>query len=117
MSESYGKSYRNIWSQTRKRFPMNVATTFELADAFSGVLRRAFPSPKALARAAGASTRTAENWMRGTNAPTARHLIHLMAESQEVFQMVMQLSGRMSEAKKLEIEKRLQELEELLKRQ
>lgn len=39
---------------------------------------------KLLARDAGTSPRTAENWLRGNNAPSGENLIALMAECEEL---------------------------------
>lgn len=49
---------------------------------------------KVAIRWTGASERTAKNWMSGSYAPTAEHLIELMRHSDTVFAVVLELAGR-----------------------
>lgn len=115
MAESFLKGTGNFRARTGKVFRVNAISTFTFTDALTDALRRSFQNAKAMARAAQSNTRTAQNWLEGKNTPTARHLIYLMRESDEVFQTVMQLSGRMSEAEKHEVARKLEQIEKILK--
>jgi hypothetical protein len=62
-------------------------------DLVSGFLRDRFGlvrgAEKRLARKAGCSPRTVENWMRGESAPAGEHLLNLMAECDELAAAIM----------------------------
>src|SRR5690554_1516775 len=51
---------------------------------------------KHLTKLTGASTKTISNWLAGETAPSAEHLIALMTEFDEVFEVICELSGRKS---------------------
>lgn len=51
---------------------------------------------KHLTKLMGASTKTISNWLAGETAPSAEHLIALMTEFDEVFEVICELSGRKS---------------------
>lgn len=67
---------------------------------------------KTIARAIDCSPRTAENLLAARNAPNAEGLIALMRESDEVFETVLHLAGRMPDAERL---RRIRQLETMLK--
>lgn len=68
-----------------------------VAARFGEVLRVAFGrerhAVKRLAQTAGASNRTAENWLRGENAPDALYLLRLMATVPEFAGEVRRLTA------------------------
>lgn len=66
--------------------------TDTISDALAG------RSAKQIARDTGVSDRVADNWRSGTNGPSGAHLVRLMREYDEVFERVMDLTGRMSGA-------------------
>src|SRR5690606_11470304 len=51
---------------------------------------------KHLTKLTGASAKTISNWLAGETAPSAEHLIALMTEFDEVFEVICELSGRKS---------------------
>ena len=63
-----------------------------VADALSG--RR----PKDVAARVDVSHRVAENWIAGDNGPSGAHLVRLMSEFDEVFQAIIEMTGRISPA-------------------
>lgn len=62
-------------------------------ELIGGFLRQRFGllrgAEKMLARMAGASPRTAENWLRLECAPTGEHLLNLMAECDELAGVIL----------------------------
>lgn len=77
--------------------PVMTLTQNALAETIGGVLRRAFGAErhavKRLARATGASNRSAENWIAGENAPDAFHLLRLMATVPELQAEMLRLAA------------------------
>ena len=61
-----------------------------MADALSG------KKPKEIAARVKTVPRTVENWQSRASGPSGAHLIRLMAEYDEVFERVMDLTGRIS---------------------
>ena len=70
----------------------------EFRQAISSVLAHelggAGSAAKVVIRWTGASERTAKNWISGSYAPTAEHLIELMRHSDTVLAVVLELAGR-----------------------
>ena len=62
-------------------------------DLVGGFLRQRFGmlrgAEKVLARMAHCSPRTVENWLRGACAPTGEHLLDLMAECDELAEVIL----------------------------
>lgn len=77
--------------------PVMTLTQNALAETIGGVLRRAFGAErhavKRLARATGASNRSAENWIAGECAPDAFYLLRLMATVPELASEVRRLTA------------------------
>lgn len=69
-----------------------------IAEIVAGALRRALRNhsakAKRVAAAIGATVRTAENLLEGRHAPSAPHLVALMAEFPEVTDAVLEMAGR-----------------------
>ena len=120
MDKSLDSTSRIVRAPARENRRMSAVTTLAVTESLADALRRTWgnarASAKQVARAADSNTRAAENWLAARNAPTAKHLIHLMAESDAVFNAVLQLSGRLSEAEKYELSGKLEEIERVLKR-
>ncbi len=66
-------------------------STFDCAESLAGKLQRF--SAKALARKAGTSTRTAENWKAGENGPTWKHTV-AMLQDDELCARLLEAAGR-----------------------
>ena len=73
-------------SASEYRQAISSALTQELGGAGSAA--------KVAIRWTGASERTAKNWISGSYAPTANHLIELMRHSDTVLAVVLELAGR-----------------------
>lgn len=90
---SYPKRDRKFQSGGRSMMtaaaPINSHT---IASQFAEAIRHY--SDKQLARMAGACPRTFKNHRQGLNAPSAVVLINLMRESDEVFNVVLEMAGR-----------------------
>ena len=106
---SFGKN-RNEFRELRGRDMNALVARDPLADA----MRAAFSSAKGLARAAGVSTRQAENLRAGASLPSAQGLIALMAESDEVFAAVCRLAGREEAIRRADAGGHLAELRRIL---
>ncbi|MBI1492809.1 DUF3375 family protein [Rhodobacteraceae bacterium MYP1-1] len=65
-----------------------------IRSALAQELGGAGSAAKVAIRWTGASERTAKNWMSGSYAPTAEHLIELMRHSDTVLAVVLELAGR-----------------------
>jgi hypothetical protein len=70
-----------------------TATTYN--DVVLGYIKRTFGplkhAAKLLARASGATPRTAENWLAGEHAPNGENLVQLMAECSDLADEIMAL--------------------------
>jgi hypothetical protein len=70
-----------------------TATTYN--DVVLGYIKRIFGplkhAAKLLARASGATPRTAENWLAGEHAPNGENLVQLMAECSDLADEIMAL--------------------------
>lgn len=90
---SFNEDARNVRARSWKSLS-TLDVTARLAEA----LRRSFgygnAAAKRAATVAGSNTRTARNWLDGTNAPDGKHLILLMAECDEVLAEVLAMAGR-----------------------
>lgn len=77
--------------------PVMTLTQNALAETIGGVLRRAFGAERhaveRLARATGASNRSAENWIAGECAPDAFYLLRLMATVPEMASAIRHLTA------------------------
>lgn len=77
--------------------PVMALSQNDLAERLGETLRRAFGEErhavKRLARVTGASNRSAENWIRGENAPDAFHLLRLIATVPELASEVRRLTA------------------------
>lgn len=73
---------------TRRLNVLVMNGTAQYSDVFFDVIRRRYGplknAAKLLARAAGCSPRTAENYLAGTHAPSGDKLINLLADCQEL---------------------------------
>lgn len=82
--------------------PMSTAaiTTNAYAERVSEALRLKWgdhrSSAKEIAGKIGAGVGTVRKWLRGENGPSGEHLLKLVAESDEVWNAVLELSGRES---------------------
>jgi hypothetical protein len=69
--------------------------TATYGDVVHEVIRRQFGplkhAAKLLARAAGTTPRTAENWLAGSHAPNGEKLVNLMADCQELAEEINRL--------------------------
>lgn len=65
-----------------------------ISSALAQELGGAGSAAKVAIRWTGASERTAKNWISGSYAPTAGHLIELMRHSDTVLTAVLELAGR-----------------------
>lgn len=69
--------------------------TATYGDVVHDVIRRRFAplkhAAKLLARAAGTTPRTAENWLAGSHAPNGEKLVNLMADCQELAEEINRL--------------------------
>jgi hypothetical protein len=96
--------------------PVNVAVASmpreTLASALQAWVGDLKSGIKRIASTADCSPRTAENWVAARNMPSGEGLIALMRESDEVFETVLHLAGRMPDAERL---KRLNQLEAMLR--
>lgn len=86
----------NNSGQHRKfRVPEMSTINATYGEAVFRIIRREYAplknAAKLLARAAGTSPRTAENWLAGTHAPNGEKLINLMAECGPLADEVMKL--------------------------
>lgn len=94
---------RKSWSLQR-RFPGHrrmtamAVTTNLYADRIAEALRAKWgdhrSAAKEIAGSVGAGVGTVRKWLRGENGPSGEHLLKLVAESDEVWAAVLELSGR-----------------------
>ena len=87
----HGKSKKKSGSKA-----VTVCTTWTYTDAVADALTG--KRPKDVAAWADVSPRVAENWISGENGPSGTHLVRLMTASDDVFEKIMGLTGRMSGA-------------------
>lgn len=79
---------------------MNAAalTTDAYAERIAQALRRKWGSSrhsaKTIAKTVGAGVGTARKWLAGENGPSGEHLLRLAAECDEVWTVVLELTGR-----------------------
>lgn len=82
-------------SRTRKLRGSNMSGASDFTEVVSGALQRHYGplrcGRKLVARIAGASHRTADNWFSGRNAPKGPELIRLMAANDEIAEEIMRL--------------------------
>lgn len=88
-----GKNSVHSARNFRVRDAMNAAMTY--SDVVHDVIRRNYAplkhAAKLLARAAGTTPRTAENWLAGSHAPNGEKLLNLMAACDELADEVNRL--------------------------
>jgi hypothetical protein len=65
-----------------------------IAEILRTELGNSHQAHKTLMRWTGANERTAKNWLSGSNGPSGEHLLHLMRNSDRVFEFVLKLSQR-----------------------
>lgn len=75
--------------------------TYDCTRSLCGAIRRGFGSVKHAARVGGTSLRAAMNWWDETSTPSAKTLINLMRESDEVLDEVLRLAGRADLAQRI----------------
>jgi hypothetical protein len=72
-----------------------MSATLTYGDVVNGFIRRRYGplkhAAKLLARAAGTTPRTAENWLAGLHAPNGDKLVNLMAECDELAEEISRL--------------------------
>ena len=73
---------------------MSACLTREYADAMADVLGG--KSPNEVADLAGVTPRAVKNWQAGESGPHGAHLIRLMGAYDDVFQKIMDMTGRMT---------------------
>jgi hypothetical protein len=87
-----------MFPKTGKKFPRDAlpAPTYAtlIADILKTELGNSHQAHKTLMRWTGANERTAKNWLSGSNGPSGEHLLHLMRNSDRVFEFVLKLSRR-----------------------
>jgi transcriptional regulator with XRE-family HTH domain len=66
----------------------------DVSDMVAQRLRGTGLPPKLIARRLGTSPRTVEDWINGENAPSAATLIRIMGEFDDVYDGVVELTGR-----------------------
>lgn len=110
MLHKKGKSFHRECAERVSALEYRQAISSALTQELGG----AGSAAKVVIRWTGASERTAKNWISGSYAPTAEHLIELMRHSDTVLAVVLELAGR-SEAMTAERLKRVQtELTDIL---
>jgi hypothetical protein len=91
---SLAKEGRKVRSQVGRTFPPVV----RFADAIAAALHRqygdSYGSIKNVRHATGVGEKTAKNWFQAKNGPSGESLVRLCQHSDEVFETVLQLSGR-----------------------
>lgn len=91
---------RSFRTENGKTFPTESAPSIEerFADAIAEALRREYgQAPGAVKRVVlltGANERAVRNWFEARNAPSGENLVTLLANSDEVLETVLRLSGR-----------------------
>lgn len=93
---------------------VDYVDTFDCTRSLCGAIRRGFATVKHAARVGGTSRRAAENWWDETSTPSAKTLINLMRESDEVLDEVLRLSGRADLAQRIAANRELDEALALL---
>ncbi len=88
-----------MFPKTGKKFPVDVdsqTSTYvaSIAEILKTELGNSHQAHKTLMRWTGANERTAKNWLSGSNGPSGEHLLHLMCNSDQVFEFVLRLSRR-----------------------
>lgn len=75
-----------------------VLTTNGYAECIAKALKAKWgdhrSAAKEIAHRIGAGVGTVRKWLRGENGPSGEHLLRLVAESDEVWAAVLELSGR-----------------------
>jgi len=86
---------RESSSSTRKLRDSEMSGTSDFTEVISDALQRHYGplrcGRKLVARIAGASHRTADNWFAGRNAPKGPELIRLMAANDELAEEIMRM--------------------------
>lgn len=93
---------RKIWSTKRpfsdQRMTTMVVSTNAYAERIADALRMKWgdhrSSAKEIAGRIGAGVGTVRKWLRGENGPSGEHLLKLIAESDEVWAVVLELGNR-----------------------
>ncbi len=93
---------RKIWSTKRpfsdQRMTTMVVSTNAYAEKIADALRMKWgdhrSSAKEIAGRIGAGVGTVRKWLRGENGPSGEHLLKLIAESDEVWAVVLELGNR-----------------------
>jgi hypothetical protein len=88
-----------MFPKTGKKFPVErggASPTYAslIADILRLELGNSHQAQKTLMRWTGANERTAKNWMSGSNGPSGEHLLHLMRNSDRIFEFVLRVSRR-----------------------
>lgn len=114
------RNFRPRFAKGSSKMGASVADTFEVTESFTAALRRHFGhgygAAKKLSADCEMNVATARNLLEGRNAPSASHLIRLMAECDEVFEEVCRMAGRVSAADADAIARDLDAIEAALKR-
>jgi hypothetical protein len=86
---------RKSISSTQKLRGSDMSGASHFTEVISGALQRHYGplrcGRKLVARIAGASHRTADNWFTGRNAPKGPELIRLMAANDELAEEIMRM--------------------------
>ena len=93
---------RKIWSTKRplsdQRMTTMVVSTNAYAEKIADAQRMKWgdhrSSAKEIAGRIGAGVGTVRKWLRGENGPSGEHLLKLIAESDEVWAVVLELGNR-----------------------
>lgn len=90
MLHKKGKSFHQECAGRVSALKYRQAISSALAQELGG----AGSAAKVAIRWTGASERTAKNWIPGSYAPTAEHLVELMRHSDTVLAVALELAGR-----------------------
>lgn len=99
---SSSSSDRKNWARSRPTLGQRMSTvalnTDIYAERVADALRRKWgdhrSSAKEIAGKVGAGVGTVRKWLRGENGPSGEHLLRLVAESDEVWAVVLELGNR-----------------------
>ncbi|MGY3578925.1 hypothetical protein [Bradyrhizobium sp. USDA 4504] len=104
-----------MFPKTGKKFPgasggLSATYALGIAEILRRELGNTHRAHKTLMRWTGANERTVKNWIAGLNGPSGEHLLHLIRNSDAVFERVLQLSER----KPVPLDRRLSEVRSAL---
>lgn len=100
---SLHKNGRKFRPESGKHFPnsaarLALAEDFDIAEVIAETLRETFggsaSATKAVMAFTGAGERAVRNWFEGKNGPSARNLVRLVCNSDEVLEVFLLMAGR-----------------------